>query len=170
MAGGLFHRQEELPKYCAFDRRLFIVLAVHWAILVAAVPVFALIQNETAFGISFLVGFLSFFILCFTKPARYLTNTRGRELCADVKTFSVVIRILMVPLAVMVIYGIFSLREGGPRINEGVYCLWNHRFIREITQAEYVRLSRIERAFFCSGLALVRSAHMYNCCYADRIV
>ena len=30
--------------------------------------------------------------------------------------------------------------EGGPGIENGVYCIWNHGFIRQISEAEYLRL------------------------------
>lgn len=42
----------------------------------------------------------------------------------------------------------YLLRNGGPRINEGVYCLWDHGFIREITKAEYDVLILIENRFW----------------------
>ena len=42
----------------------------------------------------------------------------------------------------------YLLRNGGPRINEGVYCLWDHGFIREITKAEYDALILIENRLF----------------------
>ena len=32
---------------------------------------------------------------------------------------------------------ILILWKGGPEIENGVYCLWNHGFIREITKEEY---------------------------------
>jgi len=38
----------------------------------------------------------------------------------------------------------FLLREGGPHIDNGVYCLWNHSFIREITKDEYEALLLVE--------------------------
>ena len=42
----------------------------------------------------------------------------------------------------------FLLREGGPHIDNGVYCLWNHGFIREITKAEYEALLKVEGRLF----------------------
>ena len=158
------------PARCVFDKTLFIVLALHWALLVAAVPVFAFVSNKTVFSVYWSVGFFSFLILAFTKPTRYLFNISGRVVCADLKRFSIIIRIIMIPLALMVIYCFIMLREGGPSIDNGIYCLWNHGFIREITQEEYIRLSRIERTFFSSMLALIRSGFMLCCCYADQIV
>ncbi len=46
-----------------FDRRLFIVLAVHLALLAAAVPVFAFIDNDGLFWSYYAVAFVSFFPL-----------------------------------------------------------------------------------------------------------
>ena len=40
------------------------------------------------------------------------------------------------------------LGEGGPHIENGVYCLWNHGFIREITAAEYEALLKVEARMF----------------------
>ena len=40
------------------------------------------------------------------------------------------------------------LGEGGPHIENGVYCLWNHGFIREITAAEYEAMLKVEARMF----------------------
>ena len=40
------------------------------------------------------------------------------------------------------------LGEGGPHIENGIYCLWNHGFIREITAAEYEALRKVEARMF----------------------
>ena len=52
---------------------------------------------------------------------------------------------------------ILILWEGGPEIENGVYCLWNHGFIREITKEEYDYLSLVE-ARFTTGHILAFSA------------
>lgn len=169
MSERLLFKQEETPGQYIFDRNLFVVLAIHWALLVAAVPVFVFVSRKKAFSIYWVVGFFSFVILSFTKPTRYLFNTRGRVVCTELKHFSTVIRIIMIPLALLAIYGFVMLREGGPFIDNGIYCLWDHGFIREISWEEYIRLSRIERTMFSSILALIRSGFMYLCCYADQI-
>lgn len=49
------------------------------------------------------------------------------------------------------------LLEGGPHIDNGVYCLWNHGFIREITKEEYDALMIVEGRLF-TGHFLVFSA------------
>lgn len=45
-----------------------------------------------------------------------------------------------------------QLREGGPMLVDGVYCLWNHGFIREISFEEYTRLQLIEGRLFVGHL------------------
>ena len=40
------------------------------------------------------------------------------------------------------------LSEGGPHIDNGVYCIWNHGFVREITKAEYEALMKVEGRFY----------------------
>ena len=171
MSARLHFRQEEPRVRYIFSRRLFSLLVIHWALLVTAVPVFVFVSNRSVFSIYLVFGFLSFFILTFTKPTRYLFTTRGRVVCAELKRFSTVIRIIMIPLALLAIYGIFMLSEGRPRpsVDNGIYCIWNHGFIREISKEEYIRLSRIERTMFSSMLAFVRSGFMLCCCYADQI-
>ena len=49
------------------------------------------------------------------------------------------------------------LLEGQPHIDNGVYCLWNHGFIREITKEEYDALMIVEGRFL-TGHFLVFSA------------
>ena len=60
-------------------------------------------------------------------------------------------------VAVNFVVCMFLLREGGPHIDNGVYCLWNHGFIREITKEEYDALMLVEGRFF-TGHILVFSA------------
>ena len=52
---------------------------------------------------------------------------------------------------------LYLLREGGPHIDNGIYCLWNHGFIREITKAEYEALLKVEGRMF-TGHSLIFSA------------
>ena len=44
------------------------------------------------------------------------------------------------------------LSGGGPHIHNGVYCLWNHGFIREITKEEYDALLIVEGRLFTGHL------------------
>ena len=164
-------RMRDRQRY-VFDRRLFRALAVHWALLVIAVPVFVFWDDMGAFSLYLAIAFVSFLILTLTKPTRYMTGAHGRSVCPALKRFFTVICILMVPLALTNIIAFFSLvkEQGGPEIYNGVYCLWNHGFIREISREEYIRLCRLERTAFTANLALIRSVFMLLCCFADQVV
>ena len=68
---------------------------------------------------------------------------------------------------ICVVYGIFNfllgmflLREGGPHIHEGVYCLWNHGFIREISHEEYLSLLRTEGRMYTGNFLIFASVAM----------
>lgn len=52
------------------------------------------------------------------------------------------------------------LAEGGPEIQDGVYCLWNHGFVREISYQEYVRLQFAEARLFSGHLLLFSTLPM----------
>lgn len=52
------------------------------------------------------------------------------------------------------------LWEGGPSIENGVYCLWNHGFIREITKEEYDYLSLVEARFSTGHMLIFTAAPM----------
>lgn len=67
-------------------------------------------------------------------------------------------------MAVSVLYGfanlfvcLYFLREGGPHIADGVYCLWEHGFVREITREEYDSLVLVQGRMF-TGIMLPLSA------------
>ena len=49
------------------------------------------------------------------------------------------------------------LWEGGPHIEDGVYCLWNHGFVRQITKQEYDSLMRV-RGRLSTGHILIFAA------------
>lgn len=44
------------------------------------------------------------------------------------------------------------LGDGMPHVEDGVYCLWNHGFIRAISEEEYTRLKMIEGRLFLGHL------------------
>lgn len=56
--------------------------------------------------------------------------------------------------------GMFLLRDGGPHIHEGVYCLWNHGFIREITEQEYMSMLKTEGRMFTGNFLIFASVAM----------
>ena len=55
----------------------------------------------------------------------------------------------------------FLLREGGPGIQDGIYCIENHGdFIREINYEEYMHLMRVESRFFYGHLLVFTAGVM----------
>jgi len=52
------------------------------------------------------------------------------------------------------------LRDGGPMIDNGVHCLWNHGFVRELTLEEYQYYLLVDTRFFCGHLVLFAAAPM----------
>ena len=56
---------------------------------------------------------------------------------------------------------VFLLREGGPGIQDGIYCIENHGdFIREINYEEYMHLMRVESRFFYGHLLVFTAGVM----------
>ncbi len=170
MSDSQYINLEQDRKRYVFDRRLFIVLTIHWSLLVIAVPVFVFVDNRVVFSLYWIIAFVSFIALTFTSPTRYLLKSSNRVICAELTKLSLALKIIMVPLVFLVLFGFYMLRNGGPEIYHGVYCLWDHGFIAEISREEYFRLCRIERTAYSSILALIRSVFMLLCCYADQIV
>lgn len=58
----------------------------------------------------------------------------------------------------------YLLRDGGPHIHNGVYCLWNHGFIREITKEEYDALHLVEARMFSGHLSLFSALSVLLSC------
>lgn len=55
-------------------------------------------------------------------------------------------------------------------MKDGLFYVMNHgKIILEITQEEYILLSRIERVMFCSVLAWISSGSLLIKCYADDV-
>ena len=53
------------------------------------------------------------------------------------------------------------LWEGGPHMDNGIYCVMTHGdFVREISYTEYMRLMRVESGFVFSGILPFTSAVM----------
>ena len=50
--------------------------------------------------------------------------------------------------------GMYLLRDGGPNIYEGMYCLWNHGFIREITESAYKSFKITEGRMFTGNFLI----------------
>ena len=88
-------------------------------------------------------------------------NTRNRhaELEAP-KAFRWLERISYFYTAVNFAVCAFILRDGGPMIDNGVYCLWDHGFVRELTLEEYQYYLLVDARFFCGHLVLFAAAPM----------
>lgn len=54
-----------------------------------------------------------------------------------------------------------QLWEGGPVLEDGVYCLWNHGFIREISFEEYTRLQLVEGRLFVGHMLAFSGLSMF---------
>lgn len=57
--------------------------------------------------------------------------------------------------------GMYLLRDGGPHIHEGIYCLWDHGFVREITESEYKSLLRTEGQMFTGNFLIFATLAMW---------
>lgn len=75
-----------------------------------------------------------------------------------------------------VVYGIFNfllgmflLRDGGPHIYEGMYCLWDHGFARELSYEAYMSLLRTEGRMFTGNFLIFASVAMAYFTSRDRI-
>lgn len=165
---GSQKKKDFSSKEWVFDRRLFVLLLIHWALTIIAVLVFIFLDNEIAYEIYIISGYIITFILFFAS-FYLLRDTKWRYVLPELERFSKVLLILMLLFAVLFLFCLGNLSRGGPKIYNGKYCLWNHGFVREITCNEYVRLSIIERTSFTSIIALFGTGFMYKCCYADRI-
>ena len=163
-----------------FSRRFFIVHVVHWAILAIAVPVVSLIgcsnvfAAKKVFGAYYIIAFLSTILLALLPPAyRFFGDRRSvKRICPGTERLAKIVSIVMILFVLIAISSFILVRKMGglPEYYDGVYCIWNHGFIRTITRQEYLRLSFIERAGFCAGVAFVRSFYMRMCCSADQII
>lgn len=89
-------------------------------------------------------------------------NGMGNSLIHD-ETPNLFIVLGVLTLIYVVLNGVINmiiLRGGGPEIVDGTYCLWNHGFIREITEEEYNKLSLAESRFFTGHLLAFSAAPM----------
>ena len=153
-------------------RGVFLLLAVHWALIVAAAPFIVYFQSEKLFWYYLLFTFLSTLILWAATPARKVFVSRyvDRDPCPALGKFPSVLRALWFGSILCIGVSMILLGDGGPGIQDGVYCLWNHGFVREITEAEYLHLCRAERFLGCSLLVGFRTWLMWIWCFVDRIV
>ena len=96
--------------------------------------------------ILFPAAFVSFGMMIFLRGKEQVDFLQTWKNSA---TWSKVITIISVIYTfVNFIICIFLLRDGGPHIDNGMYCLWNHGFVREITEEEYNALLIVEGRLF----------------------
>ena len=153
-------------------RGTFLLLTVHWALIVLAAPFIVFIQSERLFWYYLLFTFLSTLILWVATPARNIFVGRNEMLnpCPTLGKLPSILKALWFGSILCIGLSMFLLRDGGPSIQDGVYCLWNHGFVREITEEEYLHLCRTERFLGCSLLIGFRTWLMWIWCYVDRIL
>ncbi len=153
-------------------RAAFLLLVIHWALIVLAAPFIVFFQSEKLFWYYLLFTFLSTLILWAATPARSIFVGRNeiRDPCPTLGKFPSVLRALWFGSLLCIGVSMILLGDGGPGIQDGVYCLWNHGFVREITEAEYLHLRRAERFLGCSLLVGFRTWLMWIWCYVDRIL
>lgn len=169
------NRDENLPITASgpvvIRKSVFCVHVAHWTVMLLAVPVFFFWANRDVFGGYLLVSFLSFALLVSLLPRNLWEKSRASGFFVHPRLRSFALAVGGIGVAAVLISALcmFLLREGGPSVHEGVYCLWNHRFIREISYEEFLRLSRIERMLFCCGWAGIRSGFLWMLCCVDEI-
>lgn len=123
-----------------------------WLFAVAeAVLALFLGANHKLCGLVTCLILLGWGVLMYTANRENLT--RYEILLAHSDNFIKMCKSCVVYGILIFFLGMFLLRNGGPHIHEGAYCLWNHGFIREITEGEYRALSRVEGSMF-AGLHL----------------
>ena len=153
-----------------FTRRGFSLLVIHWALVVLAAPIVAVWGNKSVFACYWLLGFFSLVVLMLATPARRFNGRAWhRPVHPKLRRLARLAAVVSIVMAVLAGLGMFLLREGGPRIQDGAYVLWNHRVIREITREEYLRLSIVERGMFCSVLSALSGIFLHISCHADDI-
>ena len=163
-------KNEQDPSRIVLSRRLFLAVTIHWALLVLAVPILAFFGNDLIAAVYFLLAFFSMIAFFIAGPVRKLmVHFSRRAVDRKVRWISVLSSALGILSFVIFAICMFLLREGGPSIKDGVFCLWNHGFIREITVEEYLRLKIFERALLGANLACLSSLHLFMCCHVDAI-
>lgn len=157
---------QENPGQKFIRRSFYVSHIIHWALMVLAVPVIALIPSKTVFVVYYIVAFFTIIIALVTTMA---LEARSSWSAQTASRLTKTVHITMVLLIIFFLFGmlLFSYKKGGPEYWHGIYCIWNHGFVREISKQEYEILTIIQRGWFCSILAIFRSALVLPCCQAD---
>ena len=163
-------------KAAAADNNWICFLLIYMAISLAAIPLFGFVFNQSNGSVLTIYGILSLacFALFFLAPSRrrrmvaaikrLFSRSTYRELSTVRKCLLGLLCLLVAVLTGISLYCMHQtdIAGGVPSIYQGVYCIWNHRFIREITLEEYRFLCLMQnlnytcvRALFPTGLLLL---------------
>ena len=147
----------------------------------AAIPVFGLSANREKQIFSILLDVIAFapFVISFLSPyrrqnmieavKRMISRNTYREMSTKRKWVFGLLCLLNVVVFGITAYCMHQLdvAGGGPWIYQGVYCIWNHRFIREITVEEYRFLCMIENLDHAFGRAVFPTIPLIIECFTS---
>ncbi len=165
-------KEERRDSRLVLRRRTLRALIVFWVLTLPAIPIVAQIESTGVFLAYVLFSFLCAAVFFSITPVRRipLEILSGRKRHPALKKLSAAAIVTLILAFVLAAVCMFRLAEGGPEIKDGVYCLWNHGFVREITREEYLRLRATERSLFCAGIAGLSSFYLLFCCFVNEII
>ncbi len=168
--GHLNNNVTPLHTKVAISRRALVLLTVLWALTVLAVPVVSLISSKIVFGCYWITAFFCIVGFMLSMPFHHINGDLSRRwVHPALKCLFRASRITFLLMVFLYFTGFILLREGHPEIRDGIYVIWNHRVIREITREEYLRLCIVQRGQICSPLAFLSSMVLQIFCHADEI-
>ena len=129
-----------------------------WILTLASAALACFTGMNSWYALVLLLVFPEWFMVIHTANRENLTKDEVISSCP--KNVKKVFLCCVVYGAVNFLLGMFLLRNGGPEIHEGVYCLWDHGFIREITEAEYKSLLRTEGRMFTGNFLIFATVAM----------
>ena len=137
--------------------RLFIFSLIIWCVNIVLILLSYLIYQVIIFmPVIFVVTIIPFgyFAIKMRRKQAFEWNPFLYNIPRAIK---IAVALSIAYTAINFAFNFYLLREGGPQIIDGVYCLWNHEFIREITKEEYTKLQYAEARLF-TGQLLIFSA------------
>ena len=147
----------------------------------AAIPVFGRSANQDKRIVDAILDVIAFapFVISFLSPyrrqimieavKRMISRNTYREMSTKRKWVFGLLCLLNVVVFGITAYCMHQLdvAGGGPWIYQGVYCIWNHRFIREITVEEYRFLCMIENLDHAFGRAVFPTIPLIIECFTS---
>ena len=147
----------------------------------AAIPVFGRSANQDKRIVDAILDVIAFapFVISFLSPyrrqimieavKRMISRNTYREMSTKRKWVFGLLCLLNVVVFGITAYCMHQLdvAGGGPLIYQGVYCIWNHRFIREITVEEYRFLCMIENLDHAFGRAVFPTIPLIIECFTS---